>query len=239
MAENNETPNPTGNVELPAQTQRSPDNFGAQTPDCGAGCACNTAVTTSRIRWIIGAVILVIVAVLVVRAVTKTNGATVSASTDGFAAFPAAKQAPDSGAADASVVTWTPALSDTVVLKEISAISDLNAVAGDTNVVFVYLTDKNGSAKPPLTAMQSTMKTLSPQGIKLGLFALRTDSSDYAPISTQMSVPGVMVMVKGKGMSAVSGEITETKLIQAFVAASNTGGGCGPSGCAPSTPGCK
>ena len=239
MADNNETQNPTGNVELPAQTQRSPDNFGAQTPDCGAGCACNTAEPTSRIRWIIGAVVLVVVAVLVVRAVTKTNGASVSASTDGFAAFPAASQTPDSSASVVPVTKEAPAASDAVEMKEISAISDLNAVAGDTNVVFVFVSDKNGSAKPPKTEMQSALKTLKPQGIKVGLFALRTDSSDYAPISTQMSVPGVVVMVKGKGMSAVSGEITETKLIQALVAASNAGGGCGPSGCAPSTPGCK
>jgi hypothetical protein len=49
-----------------------------------------------------------------------------------------------------------------------------------------------------------------------------------------MTLPGVLAMVKGKGMSPVSGEITETRLIQGFVAASNCGpGGCGPGGCCP------
>jgi len=44
-------------------------------------------------------------------------------------------------------------------------------------------------------------------------------------------------MVKGRGMSAVSGEINETKLVQAFVTASRPSGcgpaGCGPTGCGP------
>jgi hypothetical protein len=49
------------------------------------------------------------------------------------------------------------------------------------------------------------------------------------------SVPGVLAMVKGRGMSAISGEITEDKLVQGYVAASRSGGcdsgGCGSGGC--------
>jgi hypothetical protein len=70
------------------------------------------------------------------------------------------------------------------------------------------------------------------------MFALKSDSTDYVPITAQMKGPGVLAMVKGGGMSAATGEITETKLVQAYVAASSAGG-CGPSsgGCGPS--GCK
>ena len=42
-----------------------------------------------------------------------------------------------------------------------------------------------------------------------------------------MAVPGVLALVKGRGMSAVSGEITEAKLVQGYVAAGSAGG-CGP-----------
>ena len=73
------------------------------------------------------------------------------------------------------------------------------------------------------------------QGQKIGLFTLKTDSPDYAQVAAQISVPCVLAMVKGRGMIPVSGDITETKLIQGFVAASSSGGGCGPAsgGCGP------
>ena len=75
----------------------------------------------------------------------------------------------------------------------------------------------------------------SKAGLKCGLFTLKAGSRDYDQIAAQMSVPGVLAMVKGRGMSAVSGDITEAKLVQGFVAASSAGG-CGPSagaGCCP------
>jgi len=213
MTENSENQNPAGNVESSAQT-----------PSCGAECACHTAASPSRIRWIIGAVILVVVAVLAVRAVTKSNGAPVSASTDGFTNNLTANQTP-----------WLLAQ----VGNEINSFSDLNNAAADTNAVFIFLPDKNSPGQPPTAQMQGAIKTLGAKGIKVGLFTLRTDSPDYTPISAQMPVPGVIVAVKGGRMSAVSGDITETKLIQAFVAASNAGG-CAPgSECAPSDPSCK
>jgi hypothetical protein len=224
MDENNENQNPIANAESPAQTQRSPDNFGAQTPACGAECVCHTAAPASRIRWIVGAVILVAVAALAVRAVTKNNGGPASASADGFTNNLTANQAPGSLAQGGN---------------EIGAFSDLNNAVTDTDAVFIFLPDKNGSAKPPTTQMQSAVQTLKAKGIKIGLFTLRTDSPDYVSISSQMPVPGVIVAVKGRGMVPVSGDVIETKLIQALVAASNTGGGCGPSGCGPSDPSCK
>jgi len=84
--------------------------------------------------------------------------------------------------------------------------------------------------------MRSAAKTIEAQGQKIGLFTLKTGSPDYEKIVAQMPVPAVLAMVKGGGMIPVSGDITETKLIQGFVAASSAGG-CGPSGCGPS--GCK
>jgi hypothetical protein len=78
------------------------------------------------------------------------------------------------------------------------------------------------------------------RGGKIGIFTLKTGSPDYTQVSAQMTVPGVLAVVKGKGMSATSGDITETRLVQAYVAASSAGG-CGPSssGCGPGASGCK
>ena len=78
-------------------------------------------------------------------------------------------------------------------------------------------------------------RLLEGKGTKCALFTLKPGSADYDKIGKQMSVPGVVALVEGRGMSAVSGEITEAKLVQGFVAASSAGG-CGPgagAGCCP------
>jgi hypothetical protein len=83
--------------------------------------------------------------------------------------------------------------------------------------------------------MKGAARMIEAQGKKIALFTLQPGSRDYDQIAAQMPVPGVLTIVKGRGMSAVSGEITETKLVQGFVAASSAGG-CGPSagaGCCP------
>jgi hypothetical protein len=137
-----------------------------------------------------------------------------------------------------AVTNEAPAVPATVAVQEIGALSDLNAVAANTDGVFVFLSGKNEPLiKAPLAQMRSAARTIESQGRKIGVFTLKTGSRDYEQVARQTPVPGVIAMVKGRGMSAVSGEITETKLIQAFVAASSAGGcgpssaGCGPSGC--------
>jgi hypothetical protein len=126
------------------------------------------------------------------------------------------------------------------VSNSIASLSELNKVAVANDAVFVYVPAKEGpSGNPPLAAMQSAAGRIGSQGYKVAVFTLRTGSRDHEQLTAQMSVPGVLAMVKGKGMSMVSGEITETKLIQGFVAASSAGGcgpgGCGPAGCGPTT----
>ena len=89
--------------------------------------------------------------------------------------------------------------------------------------------------------MEAAANTISAKGSnKVSLFTLKTDSPDYEQIATQVTVPGVLALVKGRGMKAASGEITETKLVQAFVAASSAGScGSGGGGCGAASSGCK
>jgi len=199
---------------------------------CGPGCSCGTSGSGGRGRWIIGIVVLLIAGVLVARAVVKNNGVSTTPATTGFAALPISVQTPDAAPAVAP--------SNTATFKELASLSELNAVATDTVGVFVFVPGKSeATAKAPMTQLLGAAKTMEPQlnGGKIGIFTLKTDSADYTQIAKQMVVPGVLAMVKGKGMSAASGDITETKLVQAFVTASSAGGcgpssgGCGPSGC--------
>ena len=157
-------------------------------------------------------------------------------------AAPEAVELPDAKplpAMPAHAALATPAAfttSNATAFKEFSALSDLNSAAADTDGVFIYLPGKNEpSIKMPLTQMNGAARLIAAQGQKIGVFLLKTDSRDYEQISKQMPVPGVLAAVKGRGMVPVSGEITETKLVQGFVAATR-GGGCGPAsaGCGPS-----
>lgn len=196
-----------------------------QASACGPECGCHAAAGPGRMRWVLGAVVLAAAAALAARAVMKGNAVSAGKTASGFAAggiFSAANNAP--------------AASDKAAGREISALSELDTFAADTNAVFVFLPDKKEKAGGvPMAPIQSAMRTIAAQGVKLGVFTLRPGCRDYDQITAQMAVPGVLAMVKGRGMSAVSGEITETKLVQAFVGASRAGG-CGASaksGCCP------
>ncbi len=223
MITRNEDWTPTNNLEAPK----------AEAAACGPGCGCHAGVPASRMRWIAGVVILLAAGVLVARAVMKNNSAPAATAASGFAALPVAGRASASQADAAPATGDAAAIPVTVAVKELGALDELNAVASDTGGVFVFLADKNDPPmKAPLAQMRSAAKTIEAQGQKIGVFTLKTDSLDYAQVAAQVAVPCVIAMVKGRGMIPVSGDITETKLIQGYVAASSAGG-CGPSGCGP------
>ena len=69
-------------------------------------------------------------------------------------------------------------------------------------------------------------------GGRIGIFTLKAGSPDYEQLASQMAVPGVIALTKSGGMGQATGEITEAKLIQAFVAASSVSA-CGPAECGP------
>ncbi|MCX6877649.1 MAG: hypothetical protein NTW21_28140 [Verrucomicrobia bacterium] len=241
MNTTNEEPKATDNMALLKQ----------QAEGCGAGCSCHTSGVSGKARWGITAIVLIAVGVLVVKAMTKPNAASTQPPTPGFAAPVAA---PAAASITAPVVTpeetpavpeaGTPAAAPGVLAQPaaasvgtpIAGFAELNTIAASSDAVFVYLPGKIATAGgAPTTTMQAAARTLEAQGKKCALFTLQAGSPDYDKLGPQMALPGVLAMVRGKGMSAVSGEITETKLVQGYVAASSAGGcapaGCGPSGC--------
>ncbi|MFZ4394621.1 MAG: hypothetical protein ACOYOU_03225 [Kiritimatiellia bacterium] len=199
---------------------------------CGPGCNCGTS-GSSRWRWVVGCVVLLAACALVVRAASKSNGAPVAPVSTGFAALPTP---PVSATTDVAALA-----APVAAIKELAALSELNTLAGDTMGVFVFLPGTNeASAKIPADLIRGAVKKMKPQlnGGEIGIFTLKAGTPDYVQIAKQMAVPGVLALVKGRGMAPVTGDLTEAKLIQGFAAASSAGG-CGPasSGCGPT--GCK
>ena len=215
----NEDPKPTDNIEL----------LKDQASACGSGCCCGGAVQPGKTRWVIGTIVLVAAGVLVVRAMIKSDGTLPPASATTFVA-PTVSQTPAGGSGSATDSSGAAQAGETSVGMTIGAFSELNTVAAQNDAVFIFLPGKEGiSAKPPSATMMGAARMIeSKAGLKCGLFTLKAGSRDYDQVAGQVSLPAVLAMVKGGGMSAVSGDITESKLVQGYVAASQ-GGGCGPS----------
>lgn len=106
------------------------------------------------------------------------------------------------------------------------AISAFSQVKASQEVAFIYVPAKNGKISNNVqTAMQSAKKSLEARNIKVDLYTLSQSSADY---STQ-TAPSVVVIYKGKDKKIVTGDINATKLLQAYMAATLSGG-CG-AGC--------
>ncbi len=118
--------------------------------------------------------------------------------------------------------------------KPLDSLASLNKAAAETDAVFVLLAaDDQQNIQPITKEIEAAAKKLQSNGIRVSAFTLKKGAPNYAQLAKQLSVPCVLAMVKGRGLSGVSGEITETKLVQAFVMASRPASGCGPSGCGP------
>lgn len=222
MSVSNEDGKQTDNMEILKQ----------QASDCAPGCACHSTGSTGRKRLIVGTIVLLVAVALVARAVIRTNATPSEPQTAAFA-LPTVSETPPAESAPATPATETTKAPVPLVAKEIGAFSELDTLAAANDAVFVYIPGNDGApSNPPAAAMKSAASRIEAQGYKIGLFVLKAGTRDHDVIAAQMAVPGVVAGFKGRGMVPVSGDITETKLIQGLVAASSAGA-CGPSGCGP------
>ena len=172
MSTTSEEPKSSNNMELLKQEASA----------CGPGCGCHTVGPSSRNRWVVGVIALVAAGVLVARAVVRNNGASADAATAGFAAVTTTAETPP------------PANEAATAVKEIAALSELNAVAVDTDAVFVFLPGKgDASGKMPVAPIQAATRTIESRArSKVGIFTLKADSPEYAQLAAQVAVPGML-----------------------------------------------
>lgn len=116
---------------------------------------------------------------------------------------------------------------------QIDSFSQLEQLTPDIIGIFVFLPEEGGSvADAPAELMQSAADRLSPllDGGSVGVFALIPESSDHRRIGMIAAVPGVLVAVRGREATFVTGVLTEQKFLDAFALAASAGV-CGPAGC--------
>jgi len=117
---------------------------------------------------------------------------------------------------------------------ELDSLASLNKVAAETDAVFILLAAEDKLKMESVTTeVEAAAKKIQAGGSRICAFTLKKDAPNYAQLAKQFSIPCVLAMVKGRGLRAVSGDITEKKLIQAFVMASRPQSGCGPGACGP------
>jgi hypothetical protein len=200
---------------------------------CGPGCDCGKPSGNKKAKVAICLiVVLAVCGIFVYKATSaKQNAPAVTETT--FAA-PILNQATGQEPA-------VKAVEDTKKVGELlDSLSSLNKVAANQDTVFVFVpaNENETISKETIAAIASAEQKLKSKGVLIGLYTLQPSSPEYANLAAQLTLPGMLIMSKGRGMGAVSGGITEEKILQAYVASSRAGG-CGPSSsCSPSTPGC-
>ncbi|MFA5354125.1 MAG: hypothetical protein WC291_07835 [Thermodesulfovibrionales bacterium] len=115
----------------------------------------------------------------------------------------------------------------------LSGIDELNTVAAKLDTVFVLIPGKDNAPidKESGAALASVERTLNAKGLSTGIFTLQTDSTDYQNFVANAAAPGIAVLTKGNGVGFVQGGITETSLMQAYVASTGSSGATDCSSC--------
>jgi len=115
---------------------------------------------------------------------------------------------------------------------ELDSLALLDKAAANSDAVFILLAAEDRQSNQAATRqIEAAIRKIQTGGTTISAFRLRQGAPSFANFAEQLSVPSVLAMVKGAGMSAVSADqITEMKLIQAFVSASRPSAGCCPPG---------
>jgi hypothetical protein len=93
---------------------------------------------------------------------------------------------------------------------ELGSLVSLNKVAADTDAVFVLLVAEDQQGNQAITReIEAAAKKIQSNGNRICAFKLKKDAPDYAQLAKQFPIPCVVAMVKGRGMSAVSGDIND------------------------------
>ena len=194
-------------------------------PSCGAGCDCGEPSSKGSTKLKIAICLVIVVAVAGIL-VFKTTNARQNPSATGANGFsnPLAGKGAVTNSSGQQGGSGAP----------ISAIADLNTVADKLNTVFLVIPSKDNAptSKETGVVLASVEKTLNSKGLSTGIFTLQATSTDYPDVAAKVTPPGIAVLSKGGGISYVPGKISESDIMQAYVASTRTGG-CGPGGCPP------
>jgi hypothetical protein len=192
----------------------------------GGSCCCPSSSGGGGKGFKMVVFIVVVVAAISVLAHSLANKSK-SDSDQSQQGFPAIQI---DGAASAAASLWK---------ADLDSMDSLVKVAANDDTVLILVTAKEQANIETITKeIESAAKKIMSEKNKVSAFRLKDSAPEYANIINQASTPCVMVMVKGLKMRIVSKDITEAKLLTAFVEASRPSTCCPSGGCdtAPAKP---
>jgi len=208
---------------------------------CGPGCNCGATGISTKGKTIICLVIAIAAVVVLAHSVMQKTETGIDQGQNAFATKITAVEK-TSTPVTAGKANETDQAKSSLWSKPLESLASLDEVAAQKDAVYVYLPIKgqglNDSVKKEIEVAAGKAQS---GGTTMALYTLDDGSTDYAEVTRQVSTPCVLAMVKGGGMSVVSGNISEGNLLQGLVAASRPSGcgpgsNCGPSGCAVQRP---
>ncbi len=204
---------------------------------CDGGSCCTSSSDGAVKRWKIVVFILIVLTagVVLARSFIRKANSTANQGQQSFAIIQPEQggyiDAPSmaDGATEAEVSNQP---SPSLWGKPLDSLASLSEAASDTDAVFILLAAEGQQDMQPITReIEAAAKTIQAGGTRISAFRLMPGAPNYANLTKQLSVPCVLAMVKGGGVSGVpADQITETKLVQAFVTASRPSSGCCPPG---------
>ena len=197
---------------------------------CGPECSCNAKRGMSlQVKIILFIGIVAVAGAVLASSLMKKSRTTGPVKTPNEYAVTASQLSASSVVTRKDSSVSNVADTQTVSFKSLSSLSALNTVAQDVDGVFILLV-KSDTGKTPgiVKEITAAKKKITERGMRIGVFQLASDAPDFAMFSAQLKPPGVVVILKGRGMRGVQGaDITETKLLQAYMAAMQ------PTSCCP------
>ncbi len=235
MVENNNS-DKTGQENVDDSQKCCPSTSGDST------CCSSASGSYSKRKLVVLVIIVVAAGIILARSLMKESTAVSDDTQQLFATIAQEKNNETSPQINAVTnVATSDKTEPTLWRSELDSLASLNKVAADTDAVYVLLAAEAQQGNQVITKeIEAAAKKIQSNGSRVCAFRLKKDAPDYAQLAKQFSVPCVVAMVKGRGMSAVSGEINEAKLVGAFVTASRPSGCCpsgaGQSACPPTGP---
>jgi len=198
--------------------------------ECGPGCDCDAPGLSTKGKIIVCLVVCLAAAAVLARGIMKRTGAESDGDQQSFATVlpVVGAEEPTSSEGKASEGAEKEDAKSTLWGNPLNSLASLNKVASEKDAVFVFLpAGSDEEVNAIKTQVEATAKKIISRGTTMAAFTLDKNTKDYTQITSQAPAPCVLTMVKGRGMSVVSKDITEASLLQALVTASR------PSDCAP------
>lgn len=175
-----------------------------QIEECGPDCDCHNSVLSDKAKKILFIIVLLIMGgIIAVKMSCKVNAAEIKKT------MPVKSQAKTDKFGD--------------------YIDSITPLKSSKDVSFVFIPAKGNEAitASARNAAISAKKALKNKNITVKFYTLKTTSSDYSALVPNAYPPSIMV-IKEQGESYVSGDITQTRLLQSYMIAiqPRCGAGC-------------